>query len=561
MTTKKLRESTGGAFTTRGSIFLRVTVGPQKRKAVRLPWVTPAQWARHDAGAERCECVACDRARLVQSYVTRLREAGKVDFIEKIVEVGADATTPAELADLAAAVDGIAGGAIVKKSPTSNVMTFRKFGERWTSGELHRLYRDHVREKRSATEDAGRLEKYVYPVVGDKPIAAFTLRDAQDVLRRVPSSIRSSTRRQIAQLMVRICNLAVYPCELLEVSPLPKGFLPRVKCRIGGYLYPADDRALLGHVDGIPLANRLLYGFLAREGCRKEEALSLTWLDLDLKHGAVRLDENKTDDPRAWALDPGVVIALRWWRENRAKGVPDDAHVFVDVDDVQRLADAFRDHLALAGVKRPELFETNDVRRQINVHGLRATFVTLSLANGRSEAWVQDRTGHRSSSMVNRYRRVARTVAELGLGALDPLYLVLPEIGPDAAAKHGSGGAERPRASSKTSDIPPNVADSGDHGVLEIMCTGNRTGGSNPLLSADLATKSAKDGEGLLPRSAAANTAADDPVEGALAKALDAAAAAGRFDVVAQLAKEIEARRLARAENVIPIGGRKRRES
>jgi hypothetical protein len=36
-----------------------------------------------------------------------------------------------------------------------------------------------------------------------------------------------------------------------------------------------------------------------------------------------------------------------------------------------------------------------------------------------------------------------------------------------------------------------------------------------------------------------------DVVEAALARALDAAAAAGRFDVVAQLARELEARRLA----------------
>jgi hypothetical protein len=38
-----------------------------------------------------------------------------------------------------------------------------------------------------------------------------------------------------------------------------------------------------------------------------------------------------------------------------------------------------------------------------------------------------------------------------------------------------------------------------------------------------------------------------DGVEAALASALSAAAAAGRFDVVAQLAREIEAQRLARA--------------
>jgi hypothetical protein len=45
-----------------------------------------------------------------------------------------------------------------------------------------------------------------------------------------------------------------------------------------------------------------------------------------------------------------------------------------------------------------------------------------------------------------------------------------------------------------------------------------------------------------------------DPVEQALATALTAAAAAGRFDVVAQLARELEARRLARAGNVVQLG-------
>jgi hypothetical protein len=52
-------------------------------------------------------------------------------------------------------------------------------------------------------------------------------------------------------------------------------------------------------------------------------------------------------------------------------------------------------------------------------------------------------------------------------------------------------------------------------------------------------------------REVSALLAADDPLEGALARALDRAAEAGRFDVVAQLARELEARRLARAGNVV----------
>lgn len=45
----------------------------------------------------------------------------------------------------------------------------------------------------------------------------------------------------------------------------------------------------------------------------------------------------------------------------------------------------------------------------------------------------------------------------------------------------------------------------------------------------------------------AMNADLDGVVDATLARALDAAAKAGRFDVVAQLARELEARRLARA--------------
>lgn len=87
-----------------------------------------------------------------------------------------------------------------------------------------------------------------------------------------------------------------------------------------------------------------------------------------------------------------------------------------------------RDDLHAAHIDRAELFESSKSRRQIRVHDLRATFVTLSLANGRTETWVADRTGHKSSVMINRYRRAARTVEELDLGWLAPLDEAVPEI-------------------------------------------------------------------------------------------------------------------------------------
>jgi len=55
--------------------------------------------------------------------------------------------------------------------------------------------------------------------------------------------------------------------------------------------------------------------------------------------------------------------------------------------------------------------------------------------------------------------------------------------------------------------------------------------------------------------------AVGDAVEASLAKAIGEASAVGRFDVVAQLAKELEARRLAHAGSVVALSIERKRHS
>jgi hypothetical protein len=52
--------------------------------------------------------------------------------------------------------------------------------------------------------------------------------------------------------------------------------------------------------------------------------------DGDLERGRVRLDENKTDDPRAWALSPDVVRTLAWWKK-RQQAEDDDLVIGLDL--------------------------------------------------------------------------------------------------------------------------------------------------------------------------------------------------------------------------------------
>jgi len=334
--------------------------------------------------------------------------------------------------------------------------TFRSFAEDWTSGRLHDQWPDHVREKKSSEDDRGRFEKQVYPLVGHVPLDEFSLEHADAVMRAIPLELAPATRRQIAE------GIAVYPARILPANPLPRGFLPKPRsAKAMTFLYAREDAKLLASTS-VPLEFRILYGFLAREGLRRSEAIALTRGSLDLEVGAVTLDENKTDDPRAWALDAGVVRALVAWRATRRAGRQRAR--------VSRLYGAPRRRLPNA--RRHAGREAEGALRAprdafADPRARPPRDITTSLANGRPEAWVMDRTGHTTSAMLNRFPRSARQVAELGLGSLAPLDVAVPELGSATASGIESAPITAP------SEIPSNPSEGSEATqILEIVGRG-----------------------------------------------------------------------------------------
>jgi len=294
------------------------------------------------------------------------------------------------------------------------------------------------RSGKGAAADRRRAEQHILSdPIATRRVTTISQRDVRGYLDRlgdkraqvrgpgrafVDSSRTISTKTQ-REAFVLFRSALGYAVELEIIQTNPSQHIPlpgSARTKALPYLYP-DEEATLVSSEAVPLPYRLLYGFLAREGMRKSEALRLTWDDVDLARGIVRLDENKSDDPRAWALRSDVIRALSWWRESRSD---DSDRVFLGSKGkpLNTLrAHRLRAHLRRAGVTRAELYETTPSRQAIRVHDLRGTFVTLSLAAGKTETWVQDRTGHTTNAMLQRYRRQARTAAEVGLGDLEPL--------------------------------------------------------------------------------------------------------------------------------------------
>lgn len=435
---------TGHVFESGHSFFARVRPAPGKKRAVKLSAATGLADAQ-------------ERAALMAQLIGRLRDAGKEAMIDKMLEQAASLPRR-ELPDLRHAIEGYCDGLLELSQDDTQLspsMTVREFGEAWTSGAIARHFPDHVRAKKSVRNDIDRLGKHVYPVVGVVRLQDFKLDDAQLVMRSLDRKLAPASRRHVAQLLSRMFRLAVYPCRLIERSPVPPGFLPKAGPRkLFPYLYPDEEAQLMACTE-VQLPMRLLFGLMAREGMRREEAASLTWSQLDLERGIVTLEEHKTahvSGARAWKLGDDVRRALTIWRKHfRPHSTIVVCYPNGHRIGVNYMAQAFREALQAAGVTRGELYTRSSAKGAIRAHDLRATFVTLSLAIGRSQEWITDRTGHEDSNSFKRYKRTARSAEDLGLGWLSPLDEAIPEL----ATK--GGNADKP-GSKGDSGSSPNVA-------------------------------------------------------------------------------------------------------
>jgi len=408
MTLKDDVQRTGGVAIHRGKFYAKVRVGAGKRPEFPMPAVTDRKTAEIRSG----------QIAEVADLLIRARRAH--DIKEWAANIGS-ATTEKQVRIFTTAAQRISDEAVT--TPEYGTITFQALAGRWTTGQLHIDHPDHVAKKQHAG-DINILNNRILKFIGPIPFGALVLEDFDRVMRALPSppEISSGYRRAVAQVMHRLCALAVYPCKIIKASPLPKGWLPKIgKPKAKSALYPKEEALLLGNTES-DLDTRLFVGFLNREGCRKTEARLIAWPDLDLENGTVTLDENKTDDPRSWAMGTDVIRALVKWKKARGGKGP------FDRVPVGHLGEWIREQFPKVGITRAQLTTQSDKRMHFRAHDTRSTFITLALASGQTESWIMRRTAHKSSTMIARYTAAAATATDIGLGWLLPLDEILPEL-------------------------------------------------------------------------------------------------------------------------------------
>lgn len=507
----------------------RLRLGAGARTPITLPGVTSLS-------------VAEDRFNRLRQMVVALVESGKQSEAPRIIgDAARVANNPKAFAGIERAVRDLC----TREGGLDKPMTMSELCHLYTSGELHRRHPRHVDKKGKADrtrECERRRLALLCQTIGAIPVADLTLDDAEKAMDQIPKGKSDGWLRQHAQPLYHLMKIAAYPMRLIKASPIPSEFVPaQGDSAATPILYPDEEKRLVTFHEW-PLDERLMWGVQVREGFRPSGVAMLRWEDLDLERGSVT-HQDKTEDSRLWFLGDDVTRVLRWLElESREKGEP---FVFPryarDPELRTRVAARFREALLAAGITRVDLHRERTARRRpIRAHDLRTSFITVALASGKGdEQWVMARSGHTTSDMLARYKRVAKELAALKLSWFAPLDEVLrvgSGVGSNREFLGGSGTLETTPCSLKRSQKRPRDPKSGAKPPSSVLsCPEKRAqgGGGGLCESAPESTATALD-------------------EDSLTDLLALATKAKRWDLVALLGGQLEEIERVRAASVSP---------
>jgi integrase len=392
--------------------------------------------------------------------------------------------------------------------------------------------------------------KWISPRIGGRPVAEVTrdeiesIRDVLDgqVRQRLKdglgAGISGATAQNVWTVVRTLFKEAVASRDRtlrMRVDDPTVGHKAPLKTpkREKTFVYPAEFSKLLACED-VPRQWREVYAVAAYTYVRPEELQALTWKDVDFEAGTIHVSKAisardgkpkplpKTRNAvRSVPIEPTLRPLLKRMYDGRSADGAAILPVLGELNDKFR-AKQFREHLGKAKVIRPRLFEDTATLLQIDFRSCRDSGITW-LALARVElARIQRRAGHEDISTTLGYVKMAEDLT----GKVGTPFAPLPL---DLTSPTG------PSSESRSENIGKVVPEEGIEGAMRVVSTRTQVD-SRPNESPRVDVSA---------RPMVAFGPSNSSLEDALARAIESAANAARWDIVAQLAKELEARRLA----------------
>lgn len=405
--------------------------------------------------------------------------------------------------------------------------------------ELVKVTRDDLKRLVAVLDEKVKRGFTVDPNGKQKP---FGWKSASNVWSTVRALFRDAHRAKRIELCVRDDNPAAGIAG-------PDAGANKAKA----YLWPSEFAALVS-CDRVPLRWRRLFALAVYTYARAGELTALQWDDVDLEHATIHIHRStdhkrenakatKTDTARRVPIEPELLPLLKALHEEAKGRKPRASGAVFRMPSTSR-SWKLRTFLERAGITRADLFASDATRKAITFHDLRATGITWCAVRGDDALRIMQRAGHADFATTRIYMREAENLAA-GFGQVFPaLPVELLKRSPVAArrvsAPVSAFGVDEIAATRETKSY------SARHRGFETDATSASGVADRRVNDADRATEDDEP-----QREVSASPASTiDAIEAALTEAIRAATSAARWDVVALLARELEARRLARAGNV-----------
>ena len=310
--------------------------------------------------------------------------------------------------------------------------TVAQWSERWVASREEKGYT-------SACDDRGRLSAHILPAIGSVFMREVTRAHLEDLVEKLDARVRRgecswktawNVWGVVTKMFSDACRSKTRALRVRDDNPAKDVAAPdRGVRKIKTFLYPSEFLTLVSCA-AVPLAWRRLIAVAVYVYARSGELRALQIEDLDFEHGTIHIHRSesqrrnvvkgtKTGVGRRFSLEPEIVPLLRTLVGDRTKGP-----VIADMPTERNVSRALRLYLTRAGLKRQELFEGGDTRKNITFHDLRATGITWLAVRGDEPLKIKSRAGHSGFATTEGYIREAEHVAA-GFGEVFPR---LPEV-------------------------------------------------------------------------------------------------------------------------------------
>lgn len=291
--------------------------------------------------------------------------------------------------------------------------------------EAYLIYSKGRTKESTFYESEGKIRNHLLPYFSGRKVASIKPLDILQWQQTVSSysyKYQSNLRGYLSSLLRYADRYYDIPSIMSRVDPL-RNTEPKKEMQ---FWTEAEFKKFIGAIPPKDQMHRLYFLTLYLLGCRKGEALALTWNDIDLSHGLVSITKNitrKTKDApylvttpknrasnRKVSMPKSLCAEFEKYRESLGDAATDDSFVF---GGDRPLADRTTDRIfgnacKDAGVKK------------IRLHDLRHSCASLLISHGVSIVAVSKRLGHTNiEQTLNTYSHMMPRDDEMMLQIFD----------------------------------------------------------------------------------------------------------------------------------------------